>query len=112
MRYWGLDQGLAGGLLRAEALEILLERLSLGVGRVDQPIAGRDPMPSRWRHLETGVGEHRPGLGRADRTLRNRHAVLIQLGVDPLTPHASLVDQRDVQAHPLSPLQHARRRNP
>ena len=39
-------------------------------------------------------------------------AVLEQLGVDPLDPYPSLIDERLVEPHPFAPLQHVRRRDP
>jgi hypothetical protein len=39
-----LDQRLAGRLLGAEALQVLRQRQRLGVGRVDHPIPGPDPL--------------------------------------------------------------------
>jgi hypothetical protein len=38
--------------------------------------------------------------------------VLEQLGMDPLGPHRTLIDQRLVEPHPFAPLQHRRRRDP
>jgi hypothetical protein len=58
------------------------------------------------------VGQHDPRLVAADRTLGDRDAVLIELGMDPLAPHRALIDQRLVQPHPLAPLQHRLGRDP
>ena len=48
----------------------------------------------------------------ADLCFGDGDAVLEQLGVDPLGPHQTLIDQRLVQPDPFPPLQHDRRRDP
>jgi hypothetical protein len=88
----GLDQGPARRLASTEALQVPLQRLGLGVGRVDHPIPDRDPLAPRWRQLERSVGQLRPRVRCPDGALGDRNTVLIELGVDPLAPDSALVD--------------------
>lgn len=71
----------------------------------------------RWRAAtlrSTGVAgqQQGPGLLRTNGALGDRHAVLVELGMDALDPLGALVHERLVQPHPLPPLQDRPRRNP
>ena len=110
--YWLLDQRPTARLTATEALQVGLQRSRLDGDGVDHPIRRQHPLPAGRADLEPVVFEQLACLRPADRRLRQRHPVLIQLGVDPLHPRRALIDQRLVQPHPFPPLQHDRRRDP
>ena len=108
----GLDQRPARRLAMTEALQVPLQRLRLDVGGLEHRVADPHPLPAGRGQVDLVAEQPVPGGRRADRRLGHGDAVLEQLGVDPLDPHPSLIDQRLVEPHPFAPLQHDRRRDP
>ena len=108
----GCDEGLAGRLARAEALQSRPEGQRLGVGGIDHPIAHIDPLATGGAEPHGVACQPGPGLVGTDVALGHRDAVLVELGVDALGPLRALVHQRLVEANPLPPLQHRLGRDP
>ena len=90
-----------------ETLQLPLQQLGLDVGGLEHRVADPHPLPPGRGQGDLVAEQPVPGGRRADRRLGHGDAVLEQLGVDPLDPHPSLIDQRLVEPHPFAPLQHA-----
>lgn len=86
-----VGQRSTGRLALSEPVYLPAKLLGLDVGGLDHPIPHPDSLTGGGAQLHLVAEQPVSGIGRADTTLGHGDAVLVQLGVDPLSPGAALI---------------------